>query len=423
MKTSVPDIAVLHFSETLVVSGCCRVMEHLAKGVDPARFRSVLYAVRGDADYIESLRAQGLEIQLIPHGFLLPIPPKSIAVLHRSGNASPFWDGLIVQLHAAGVRAIIERNIFGNTDPHSSRYLDRICANSLNTLWHHWQQSGTPEISAYLARHRVLYNAVSFTEDADTLLKLRTQFRHSYAIAEDAFVMGIVTRPDLAKIDALMLGLVPHLKKTIPNFVLITQHYPEALARPLRRMLGSRYHNLPVCSDAPALHATYAMMDVYGNFPSIGESFGMTIAEAMHAGKPVLALDMPQANKGNAQRELIEHGITGYLATAASEVADLVERLAANPDLCKKMGAAGRQKINRTPFAQEVVLSQFEAELRRCLGEVVTEPVLPDPVTIRHYLENYPIHHKPTPLAVVSKALTVQVEAARFGWKLLRRFL
>jgi glycosyltransferase involved in cell wall biosynthesis len=415
------NITILHCSETLSVSGCCRVMEHLAKNMDRTRFTSMFCAESGEPNYLEYLRQENIETHLIPNT-LPKIKKPFVAILHRAGNNTPFWGKLIPQLREAGAAAIIERNIFGYPDQRNDRQLDRICANSLNTIWHHWRQSGKPDINHYLARHRVLYNAVSFEPNESELQTLRHKWRVKLGISDDAFVLGIITRPDAQKIDALMLGLIPHLKKTIPNLVLVTRRYPEVLAKPLKLMLGDRYHNLPVSADPEMLKATYALIDVCGNFPSIGESFGMAVAEAMRSYKPVIALDLPQKNKGNSQRELVEHGLTGYLGKTAADIATLLEILSKDKALCEKMGKAARQKMTNAPFGLSSVIAQFESEILQQLGEPATVPMQPDKATIRHYLETYPKRFGDVILTPESH-FSIPVSATRLIWKVVRRFI
>lgn len=407
-------ITILHCSETLSVSGCCRVMEHLAKGANSERFKSLFYAEKGDAKYLDYLLEQNISASLDFPKLEKPF----VAVFHRSGNDTPFWEKLISQLKVAGVSAIIERNIFGYPDAHHDQDLKQICANSMNTLWHHWRQSGKPSISEYMKRHRVLYNAVGFAPSQEELKTLRTEWRNKLGITEEDFVIGIVTRPDPHKIDALIVGLIPRLKKTIPNVVLVTRCYPERLAKPLRLMLGKNYHNLPVASDQESLKATYAMMDVCANFPSIGESFGMAMAEAMRAYKPVIALDQCQENKGNSQRELIESGRTGFVATSPMQIAQAFKKLAKDKSLRGQMGAAAHRKMTSAPFAMESVIAQFESEVLHALGEPRSVPLEPDEATIAEYLKTYPQQEKSNKME-----FSFPVFAVRLGWKIMRRFL
>lgn len=415
MNNSKINVSILHISETLVVGGCCRVMEHLALN---SYFKSIFCAETADTAYAQHLHQQGIDTLLLADGEP-QFPQAFVAVLHRSGGSSPFWDRIIPMLRMAGAKAIIERNIFGYRD---SQNIDLICANSMNTLWHHWRQSGKPPIDDYLIRHRVLYNAVSFAPTPEELATLRAQWRQKLGIAEGNFVMGIVTRPDAKKIDAVMLGLISTIRHRVPNFVLVTRCYPPTLAAILHKLLGDRYHNLPVTSDAESLKATYAMMDVCGNFPSIGESFGMSMAEAMLSYKPVIALDMPDKHKGNSQRELIEHNVTGFLCHSTADIVRSVAILAKNPTLAKEMGIAAHRKMTTAPFALNSVIAQFEAEIKHAMDEADATPILPDTKTIKQYLETYPaklpqIKQKGDDLVILRVALV------RLAWKIWRRFM
>jgi glycosyltransferase involved in cell wall biosynthesis len=84
------------------------------------------------------------------------------------------------------------------------------------------------------------------------------------------------------------------------------------------------------------------------------EIFGLTIIESFLHGKPVIASEL------GAIPELIQDGETGLL-TEPGNVSDLalkLEFLAQNPDLGKRMGQAGRAKVNQefTPERHQVAL-------------------------------------------------------------------
>lgn len=74
------------------------------------------------------------------------------------------------------------------------------------------------------------------------------------------------------------------------------------------------------------------------NLSSFAESFGRTVAEAQAARRPVIAYEW------GALPELIEHGVTGFLAPYrdTQAVADLVIELCRNPGQIAKMGEKGR---------------------------------------------------------------------------------
>ena len=89
------------------------------------------------------------------------------------------------------------------------------------------------------------------------------------------------------------------------------------------------------------------------------EPFGMVLIEAMAAGLPVVA---PAAG---GPLEIGVHGATGLLyrpgdAAAASEA---VLRLVRDPDLARRMGEAGRERV-RTVFTAERQVAELEALIR-----------------------------------------------------------
>jgi len=72
-----------------------------------------------------------------------------------------------------------------------------------------------------------------------------------------------------------------------------------------------------------------------------GEGISNTILEYMALKKPVIA------NDAGGTKEIIDHGVNGYLVTdeSAEEIAEMMEELIDNPEKRKSMGMAGRQLI------------------------------------------------------------------------------
>ena len=80
-------------------------------------------------------------------------------------------------------------------------------------------------------------------------------------------------------------------------------------------------------------------------FPSItrNEGFGLAQAEAMYYGKPVVTFTIP----GSGVNFVTQNGITGIECPNSDSMAyaDALLRLANDPELRKKMGGAGRQRV------------------------------------------------------------------------------
>jgi glycosyltransferase involved in cell wall biosynthesis len=107
------------------------------------------------------------------------------------------------------------------------------------------------------------------------------------------------------------------------------------------------------------LAACYSACEIFA-LPSRGEGFGLVYLEAMTRGKPVIG-----GAHGGAP-EVIEDGVTGYLVPHgdAPQLATSIETLLADPELAQKMGARGRQRVER-----EFRFSVFSKSLRKILRE------------------------------------------------------
>jgi glycosyltransferase involved in cell wall biosynthesis len=95
---------------------------------------------------------------------------------------------------------------------------------------------------------------------------------------------------------------------------------------------------------------------------SYGEGVPKSLLEAASCARPIIASDMPGC------REVVVPGETGLLVPAqdVTALAAAIARLAGDPALCAKMGAAGRARIV-AEFAEGAVAEQTVALLRSVL--------------------------------------------------------
>jgi phosphatidylinositol alpha-mannosyltransferase len=156
-------------------------------------------------------------------------------------------------------------------------------------------------------------------------------------------------------------------------FALLSRRHPDALLvvagdgrerRALRHlpselrdrvlMLGSVPHHL-----LPPYHAACEVFCA----PATGrESFGIVLVEAMAAGLPVVASDIP------GYREVVRHEAEGILVPPSDprRLADAVGRLLEAPDLARRMGQAGRTRARR--YSWDQVAREVEAAYQEALG-------------------------------------------------------
>lgn len=96
-------------------------------------------------------------------------------------------------------------------------------------------------------------------------------------------------------------------------------------------------------------------------FPTHNETFGLVLLEAMEYEIPCIS-----TNEGGVST-VIEDGKTGFVVEKKNPkiLAEKIETLMENPELCKPMGMAGREKL-----ISEFTLEKFEHKLRDILQEI-----------------------------------------------------
>ena len=74
---------------------------------------------------------------------------------------------------------------------------------------------------------------------------------------------------------------------------------------------------------------------------SLREAFGLTVAEAMWKGKPVIG-----GAAGGVPAQII-HDVTGYVVHSAEGAAFWMRYLLNNPEAISRLGGAGREHVRR----------------------------------------------------------------------------
>ena len=111
--------------------------------------------------------------------------------------------------------------------------------------------------------------------------------------------------------------------------------------------------------ELPRYHAA---ADVFCS-PAVGqESFGIVLVEAMAAGVPVVATDIP------GYREVVRDGVDGLLVPPndPAALAGAIGRVLSEPELASALAAGGRARA--TGFAWDAVVPRLEAVYGRALN-------------------------------------------------------
>ncbi len=104
------------------------------------------------------------------------------------------------------------------------------------------------------------------------------------------------------------------------------------------------------------------LMDVFW-LASDFEGQSNSLMEAMAAGVPVIATDIP------ANRELVVDGETGFLVRVGDRIAfqQFTDRLLADPELARRMGDAGRERMRREFGIESMVAAHAKLYREVCM--------------------------------------------------------
>ncbi len=155
-------------------------------------------------------------------------------------------------------------------------------------------------------------------------------------------------------VDVILQALTLLPKDVVLLVVGAGPRLPNLVGEARRLRIEDRVKFCPAVSDED-LPRFLALADVFV-FPSQNrlEGFGLVVAEAMAVGLPVVIADMPGV------REVIEPGQEGLLVEPllASDLAAKVTTLLDDPQLARRMGAAGRRRAEER-YAPPIVAAQL----------------------------------------------------------------
>lgn len=151
----------------------------------------------------------------------------------------------------------------------------------------------------------------------------------------------------------------------------ILKEFPDCILRIIGD--GERYEEFIELSKELGVHQNIIfegfiqaekMLDYYNStdivvFPSVvPETFGRVAAEAMAAGKPVIA-----SNVGGIP-EIVEHEETGILVEPKNpkQIADAVKYLLENPDVAREMGKRGKELVKKR-YSPSIIAKKYLEEV------------------------------------------------------------
>jgi len=192
-------------------------------------------------------------------------------------------------------------------------------------------------------KHFTIYNAVDVGHIEQISKKVDSKKTRNDLGIDNKPVIGVVGRLRWEKGQDILLDAMPAVIKAIPNIILLVvgDSPDREKLRVKTKELGIENHIIWLGQmDHEEVVKLYTIMDVVV-IPSRFEGFGLAAAEAMAAGRPVVASDV------DGLREIVVNGITGYFFPVSDhqELAKTLIKLLKSPEKAKAFGVKGYKRV------------------------------------------------------------------------------
>ncbi len=368
---------ILHLTSHLNIGGITRYVLSLAKQQIAQGHRVIVASDHGEAE--SQLASLGASHWRLP--------------LHTSAEFSPqvFWAShrLVTQLRQDPVDLIHAHTRVGQI------VADRI-AHRLHvpyvTTWHGiyqlrlgrrlWPCTGaiTIAISDLVRQHlverfripeariRCIYNGIDTAHYAirpdEAVLQ---NYRARWQLSTQQPVIGGIGRLAEGKVKGFdtLLVAAALLKDTIPELkIFIVGDGPRRpFLEDVARRLGIR-HRVHFLGSTEDTRVPLALMDLFVFTSRWPEAFGLTLVEAMAAGKPVVA------TQAGAVPEVVRHDVDGWLVPPDDPVlmAEGIARLLGDRATAARLGQQAQHRVQER-FGLERMATEVEAVYREVLGQ------------------------------------------------------
>lgn len=316
-------IRVLHVTNKLELGGTEKTLQIFCRYLDRSQFEVFACGRLGGGVRADELARAGIPVFIQPPDLTQLVREHKIDIchVHRAGTHEP---GLLPHKRQGWPR-IVETNVFHALDEQEGDRIDAHCfvseSSKATYVRRYGRQTGK--------RYETIYNPVDFSE----FDPIRGPFSST---------IGRCSRADDQKWHDVCLHSLPKIFRKVPNARCVIQGATDRVRAKLAGLeLGGR-----VRLQEPSVHVGdfYRQVDVFTHGSRIGETFGCVIAEAMANRIPVVTLSTPQRKKANAQAELVEHNVTGFVCRWQWQYAGAVIELLRNEELRATFGRRSYEK-------------------------------------------------------------------------------
>lgn len=332
-------------------------IQSFCKYLDKEKFNVYVCARLFGGERVEIIRKMGIDVFVKPDNLCKLMKDLKIDILHlhRAGTEE---SEPIEAAKRAGVPVIIETNVFGRVD--KSPYNELIDCHIFTSYFCARRYQHLIERPLVLDKYEILYYPVD----------LEIYDNYNFTRDFDRPTIGHLSREDDAKWDMISIDMVPYVLRYFPHLAYHIIGATDSVRKRVKELgIEKNVVFMKTTSKEEEVLDFFNNINVFVHSAQIGESFGLAIAEAMAARLPVVTHNCYQY-LDNAQAEIVDHELTGYVVDTPQEYAAAVIHLLRNKDLARKMGEKGYIKVKKnfeakmiTKALEEIFLYHFKKKV------------------------------------------------------------
>jgi len=363
-------INVLHIIEQLPLGGAENLLLVLAKNIDQEKFNLIFWCLNNEGYIADKLKEEGFKVVCFGNyrlryfykkllDMIRLINSDEIDIVHTHLIVANQWGRIAALLsnHAricktehgslldVSIPGYLKRKIYFIIERLLDGFTDRIVYVSKA----HLRDLTKGNHNSH--KHIVIHNG--FDDRRFSIDKPKDSLRQQYGFSENVIIIGIVGSLFNYKGHEYLFKAAVLVKRMYPNIkLLIIGKGPEEGR--LRKLALSIKIDTVFMSDRWDVPQLLKAMDIYVQ-PSIKESFGIGIVEAMYSGLPVVA------TKTGGIPEVVQGEGTGILVPPRNSEAlsEALLNLIGNPEMANRMGERGR-KIAASKFSGRRYAKEME---------------------------------------------------------------
>jgi len=287
---------------------------------------------------------------------------EEVDIVHSHDNFPASYARIAAMLARVPIVYVTYHNIYHWLTPLNhliNRYFasltTRIVAVSRSAMEYSMEKDGIPA-----GKYRVIYNGVDPNQRKGFDLK-RKSYRRELDIPENAQVIGNVASLSQRKGQRLLISALAAVGEIYPQAVIVivgSERDDEPLVRQSLEAQAAGLglsERLFFTGSRTDVQDLFSMFDIYV-MPSETEGFGYALVEAMSAGVPAIAADIP------ALSEVSEYGKNALLFRSGdfSDLAQKLEFALGNPDKMREMAEIARVEANEK-FSLDRMVSGYQS--------------------------------------------------------------